>query len=199
MTDQPLILQRKVGRTQRLLCGTLATALLLTSFPAAPAWAQSHDAFSVEFPPISLSNLATLDVSRLRIPETLGHVVEAWQPSNQVPNGLIVHLQDLHVQESAQTRLSELIGYLHERFGLQLVALEGADGPVDTTIFSDFPDPKINDKLAKVFLKHGLFTGSEYYAVTHPGNVTLWGAEDEATYLEHVKVITQAYQHTRSI
>ena len=130
----------------------------------------------------------------MAIPERLGRIVETWQPSDHPPSALVVHLQDLHTDAAAQTRLAELIGYFHDRLGIRLAALEGAEGPVDTSLYADFPNKAVTGKIAKLFLQHGLFTGAQHLAITHPGTITLWGAEDEATYLDHIRVFQEGAQ-----
>lgn len=165
--------------------------MTLASGPVPHVWAAPTTTAPAESSDITSRHLAQLDLSSLTIPEQLGRVVETWQPQGQVPNGLVIHLQDLHTHPGAQQNLSELIGYLHDQFGVELVALEGAEGLCDTSPYSDFPDPSSTQRIARLFLKEGLFTGAEYYAITHPGHVTLWGVEDEPTYLEHLTTYRQ--------
>ena len=180
---------------KRTLSFTVTIALTLTSLPMPQrSWAAATAPVST---PVSVTNpvdLATFDPTSLTLPEDLGTVEEIWKPTDHIPTGLVIHIQDLHTQPEAQRHLSELIGYLHEQLGIQLVALEGAEGLCDTTPYSDFPDPTINERIARLFLQEGLFTGSEYYAITHPGQVTLWGAEDEPTYLQHLQTYQQGAQ-----
>ncbi len=196
MPDGPsthcLLTRRSPRRGQRFLAVTLASAVALTSFPPPSAWATPRSSKGLLPAQPTLTDLARLDLASFAIPERLGHIIERWQPPDRQPSALVIHLQDLHATEPVQATLSELIGHLNERDGVSLVALEGAEGPVDTTIFSGFPDQATNRKLATLFLKHGLFTGAEHYAVTHPGTVTLWGVEDERLYLDHLAV----YQRT---
>lgn len=181
-----------LGSSRRGVCVSLALALALTSFPSPQVWAAPTSAASA--PDVSLSDLATLDLAALSVPEELGHVVETWQPQDREPAAVVIHLQDLHTHPEAQQHLSGLVGWFRERFGVELVALEGANGLCDTTLYSDFPDPPSTEKISRLFMQEGLFTGAEYYGITNPGKVTLWGVEDEATYLEHLKVYGQGAQ-----
>ena len=160
--------------------------MVLTSTPS-PALAQSLVSSEGRG---ALLNLAQLDLSSFRIPDSLGRIVDTWQPAGRIPKAFVVHLQDLHADPSAQRHQSELIGYLRGELGIELVAVEGAKGLLDTTLYSDFPDPQVNERISRLFVEEGLFTGAEYYAITHPHQVTLWGIEDEALYLAHLK----AYQ-----
>lgn len=130
------------------------------------------------------------DPATLNISERLGHIVETFIPNSKLVtrnSKLIIHLQDLHTQYDAQRALADLIQELHRSTDVSLVALEGGAGPGDTKFFSDFPDAQTTNQLADFFLKKGLFTGPVYYAVTHPGQVSLYGVEDPAAYLDHLK------------
>ena len=120
------------------------------------------------------------------MPEEWGYVVETWTPTDQRPAGLVIHLQDLHVHPEAQANLSQLIGHLHDRLGIQLVGVEGAEGFCETQLYASLPDPPSTERIARLFRQEGLLTGAEYYAITHPEAVTLWGIEDEALYLNHL-------------
>ncbi len=135
------------------------------------------------------------DPHQLRIPKELGRVVDVFspQPAGEPASRLIIHLQDLHTQYAVQRTLARLIDHLHNTASVSLVALEGGAGPGDTAFFSAFPDKETTDRLADFFLRKGLFTGSVYYAVTHPGTVSLYGAEDAAVYLDHLKTYQDAH------
>ncbi|MBI4355731.1 MAG: HEAT repeat domain-containing protein [Candidatus Omnitrophica bacterium] len=140
--------------------------------------------------------------SLITVPPQLGQVVDSYVPSDRQSlvtshQSLVIHIQDLHVQPEAQLALASLLHYLHEQYGVRLAALEGAAGPLNTAPFSSFPDPQINEKVARLFVKHGLFTGSECYAITHPGAMEMVGVEDEATYLDHLKTYRQGAIHAK--
>ena len=173
--------------TKKCLTLFLGVALALDALPLATATTFG----AIDSRDIPRSGMS--DPTSLIVPETLGHVIASWKPADHPPSAVIIHLQDLHAHSEAQTRLSELIGYLRERFGLSLVAVEGAQGRCDTAVYSDLPDPPSTERIARLFKDEGLFTGAEYYAITHPGRVTLWGIEDAGTYLQHLA----AYQRGR--
>ena len=135
----------------RGLCFTLAVTVTFSTVPVPPpVWASNSAptaAAQISSSQPAALDLAHLDVASLTVPDTLGHVVERWQPSPNSelstlnsPAKLVIHLQDLHTHAEAQQHLSELIGYLHDHLGVSLVALEGAAGLCDTTLYSDLPD-----------------------------------------------------------
>jgi len=129
-----------------------------------------------------------LDLSALHIPERFGRITESWQPEQGPPRGLILHIQDLHTHPSTQFAIADLIDRFHRELGVRLVMSEGAAGLVDTTMFSDFPDPPSTERISRLFVDEAIFTGAEHYAITHPGDVTLWGVDDEDVYLRHLEL-----------
>jgi hypothetical protein len=174
---------------QRAFSISLAVILASSSLPSTALAAPRASGFSskVDRAPLTLDQL---DLTSITVPEDVGWVTETWQPS-QTPTALVVHVQNLHTHPEAQQHLSKLIGHLHEQLGIQLVALEGAEGLCDTTLYSDFPDPPSTKRLATLFLQEGLFTGAEHYAIIHPGEVTLWGVEDDTLYRQHLNIYQQ--------
>lgn len=177
------------GKGRRSLSVVLAATLAVSSLPAPAVFARP--ALPASQAGEGMADLAALDLSTLTVPASLGRVVDTWQPDGKTPRALVIHLQDLHTHPAAQRHLGELVGHVRDRLGIGLVALEGASGLCDTTLYSDFPDPPTTARIARLFLEEGLFTGAELYAITHPGAVTLWGVEDEAAYLEHLKTYQQ--------
>ena len=175
------------GSFTRLTRVVVAVALACAHCPATPElWASPTDSG----PPRGTHHLPLdpvhLDLDALTVPDSLGYVEEVWQPHDRAPDGVIIHIQDLHTHPEAQEHIADLLGYLHETYGLSLVTLEGAADLCDPSFFSAFPLPDIVARISRLFVEHGLFTGAEHYAITHPGRVTLWGVEDAATYLAHL-------------
>src|SRR3989338_1013545 len=163
---------------RRALSLTLAIAVGASCLPAFP-----HHVLAT---PTVTADLSKLDLESVTVPEEWGYVMETWTPTDQRPAGLVIHLQDLHVHPEAQANLSQLIGHLHDRLGIQLVGVEGAEGFCETQLYASLPDPPSTERIARLFRQEGLLTGAEYYAITHPEAVTLWGIEDEALYLNHL-------------
>ncbi len=174
-------------RLLQILASAVAGVMLATSFPQAPqAWAAIQVAV-----PTGISNtifdLTALNLDSLNIPEQLGRKIDTWQPDGIVPEGLVIHIQDMHVHPEAQRNIAQILSYLHDQYGVTLVGLEGAEGACDTTLYSDLPDPPSTEQVAQLFVNEGIFTGAEYYGITRPGTVTLWGVENKEAYFEHLK------------
>jgi ATP-dependent 26S proteasome regulatory subunit len=83
------------------------------------------------------------DLSQIHIPPEIGRVIEVYQAENrtlQTENRLIIHIQDLHTNPEAELNLAKILELLLKDYQLGLVCSEGADGEVDTSSVSSFPD-----------------------------------------------------------
>ncbi|MFC1623747.1 glycoside hydrolase family 15 protein [Candidatus Omnitrophota bacterium] len=140
----------------------------------------------------ALSNrikLASLkDLSSIYIPATLGRVTEAYEgPRVQgEKDRLIVHIQDLHTNPEAQLNLASILELLIKDYDLDLVCSEGADGIVDTSSVSSFPDFQVREKTARLFIDSGELTGEEYLSITKYPDLLIWGIEDRDIYFKNI-------------
>lgn len=186
----------RITPIHRALAGVLAAALVATSLPP-EAFAQSPLHWSAPGSP-SPFDLQHLDLSALSIPPSLGEVIDVWQPEGPA-RGVVFHLQDVHAHAEAQFQLSTLIEELQEAAEIKLVAVEGTAGRCETELYSSLPDPPSTEKVARLFVQESLFSGPEYYAITHPDRVTLWGVEDDAIFREHLNVSQQGSSQAASL
>ncbi|MDP3980387.1 MAG: hypothetical protein Q8Q33_03115, partial [Chlamydiota bacterium] len=114
-----------------------------------------------------------------------------------IPSGekkpLILHIRDMHCNEEAQLNIARTIQQFSSYLQLQklsdndhplLVLVEGAEGYVDTGLFSTFPVKSVREKATRKFVKHGMITGAEYLSITSPYEypIKIVGIEDGATY-----------------
>ncbi len=67
-----------------------ALALVLTSLPLPSVWAAPVTPATRVQP-----TAAQRDLSSLTVPESLGFVIETWQPDDRPSRGFVIHLQDL--------------------------------------------------------------------------------------------------------
>ena len=125
------------------------------------------------------------DLSSIYIPETLGRVVEVYQ-AKEGKNPLIVHIQDLHTNPEGQLNLASILEVLITDYGLNLVCSEGAEGEVDTSSVSSFPDYEVREKTARLFIDSGELTGEEYLSITKYPELPIWGIEDKDIYFKNI-------------
>ena len=82
-----------------------------------------------------------------RIPYSSGTIVEEKLYGD---NGdLIINIQDAHASLGAQRSIVDILGHLVANYNVSLVAAEGSEGYIDTSILSAFPDKKIRELLKK--------------------------------------------------
>lgn len=110
----------------------------------------------------------------------------------------IVHIQDAHGIEEAQRNIAAMIGLLTQEPGIQLVGLEGAEGPFSLAPYRDFPTPEMTKDVADFFLKKGLIAGPEYAGLTLPVSPQFFGAENNALYLSNVQALKSGYKEKES-
>ena len=81
----------------------------------------------------------TPDLLRFTLPAELGKVQEKFFPPGSGRLPFVIYIQDAHTVYDAQKSIQGVINHLQKSFGLPLVALEGAVGPLDPTLFRTFP------------------------------------------------------------
>jgi len=140
------------------------------------------------------------DISQIYIPSEIGRVTEVYQapskesrtsndPSTSLGAGeprLIVHIQDLHTNPEAEYNLAKILEILLNDYKMGLICSEGADGVVDTSSVSSFPDYDTREKVAKIFVNSGELTGEEYLSITKYPELPIWGIENRDIYFENI-------------
>ncbi len=123
------------------------------------------------------------------LPQELGQIKQAFHGSRK---GLVVHIQDAHVNEEAQRRIAGIIDYFARQHGAKLVSVEGASGEIAHQLLSNYPDQKARKIVSDYFLGEGMLTGPEYSAISEHPELVLFGAEDRELYEENRKVFLEA-------
>lgn len=118
------------------------------------------------------------------IPETLGVIREKFEgPRKQT----VFIIQDAHAVPDAQRNIRRLIDFSHEKFGVRLVALEGAASDLDASFFRSFPDKQLLERSFDRYLAQGEVTGGTLSAVLGSADVTYYGIEDWDLYQRGVR------------
>ncbi|HPN72403.1 MAG TPA: hypothetical protein PKZ41_00215, partial [Candidatus Omnitrophota bacterium] len=126
-----------------------------------------------------------LNALTFSIPEHLGIVNDRWQGSS---SPVVIYVQDAHCNYEAQQKLSQIVAYVNEKYGIETVDLEGGAGGYDLSALTDVADPVSRRNIADFFVKEGLVNGAEYFAANNPEKVRLWGVEDRELYMENLGV-----------
>ncbi|GEM_PF-4589248 len=129
------------------------------------------------------SSSAQFRFDRIRIPSELGRI-ESQQKSN--PDApLIVFIEDAHAILDAQANTRKLIHYLKGRYGIDLVAVEGGQGPFDVTLFRAFPDEKVKKKVFTEYLQRAELSAPEIAAILDEEGIEYHGIENWRLYEEN--------------
>ncbi len=122
--------------------------------------------------------------SFLSIPQNLGRIVEYHKGEGST---LIVHIQDRHIDPTAQNNIASIIEALNQQYNIHLMCLEGASEELDTSFYDSFKETPLKRKVSRFFVEEALFTGAEFYKITNRANyLRAVGAEDKGIYLEHL-------------
>ncbi len=118
-------------------------------------------------------------LDNLNLPSSIGEIKKVFRGS--LP-GVVIHIQDAHVNEEAQKNIGKILHYFSKNHGLQLVNLEGGSGELYTELFSFFPDKNVRKDVSEYYLREGRLSGAEYQTVVEDNQLKLYGVEDKALY-----------------
>ena len=131
----------------------------------------------------------TEDIS---VPKDIGSVKSRYSGKD---SKTVIHLQDAHCNYEAQQNISKILEHLIKNYNINFVAVEGADGVVDTSWFRAFPDAEIRKEVADYFMKKGEITGAEFLSITSDQSFTIYGAEDRKYYVDNLNSFLESYPY----
>jgi len=145
----------------------------------------------------SPSPLKSLSAATFTLPPELGYV----QESTEIPDSdrTVIHIQDAHCNYAAQRSIAEILNYLTTEYGIYAVNCEGGAESYDLSPFTVIPEEDIREKTADYFVKEGVVSAAEYYAVNNPEKVSLWGVEDPDLYIKDLKIFRDSLAHKKEI
>jgi len=123
--------------------------------------------------------LLAAPLDSIRLPQDFGQIKRAYRGTRP---GLIVHIQDAHVNEEAQRRIADIVDLFASGHKARLIGLEGAAGELAHRVLSVYPNQKARQAVADYFLGEGKLTGAEYLAISKRPELVLFGAEEKALY-----------------
>ncbi len=125
----------------------------------------------------------------LAVPSYLGKIRALKKGKNK----LVIHIQDFHCHDQIQETIAQLIKYLHYSYGVNLVAIEGARGPLDISKLSTFPLEEIKQQVGHYFIRQGKLSGAELAVALDPKGLRLVGIEDEVLYQQSYALVQNFY------
>ncbi|MBU1127457.1 MAG: hypothetical protein KKE01_00040 [Candidatus Omnitrophica bacterium] len=137
-----------------------------------------------------------LHVDTFILPENLGNINDSWKGNS---DKIVLHIQDAHCNYAAQHKISEIIKYLNDEYGVDTINLEGGTRDYELSIFTKIYDKTIREKTADYFVKEGLINGAEYFAINNPEKATLWGIEDTKLYIDNLNVYRDSLKYKEEV
>jgi hypothetical protein len=150
---------------RKILACVVSAALLLTSGVSSSAYAQIP---SIQKP------------AGLVPPSHLGYLADSFSGDK---NRKVILIQDLHAHLDTQQKIAGLLKF-YESKGLLKgpVAIEGASGVWDLSLWNRYPQEANRQELFDFLLKEAALTGPEYFALQTHRPKLLWGVDQEADY-----------------
>jgi len=180
---------------KKVLSILLSVTLIWTSGSLAEAAATAPDVF------VSASNLPQF---QLNPPGRLGRLVDYFNAAGAIGRSgdgakqpLVILIQDLHAHYGVQKNIAGLLDFLSDKLNSPqrplassphlpfALAVEGASGPIDSSVLALFPDEKVKLAASDYLMREAELTGAEYFAVKHSLPHLLVGVENETYYLAH--------------
>ncbi|MDD3089277.1 MAG: hypothetical protein PHT95_04950, partial [Candidatus Omnitrophica bacterium] len=144
---------------------------------------------------MSLTSDAPLDPP---IQITLPSELAETETSSIGANGeTIINIQDCHSSLTAQYSIARILGELVQNYDVRLVAVEGGSGYIDTSLLRSHPDADVRERTASFLMKEGRMSAGEFFAVTSPEEVALYGAEDNELYRKNVECFRNIHECNR--
>src|SRR5258708_7769071 len=176
--------------TKRFLAIVWSTCLIWTSAGVGEAAKMAPDLFQIP---------GFLPQVQLNPPSQLGHIVDYFNADDSAEKQkLVILIQDLHINYGVQKNISALLNFFAAKLATTTsskkeptatipfaLAVEGAQGLIDTSVLAKFPDPKIKKEAMEYFLREGEINGMEYFAAEKDLSNLLVGVEDERYYNAH--------------
>ena len=158
----------------------LAICLILSGNPG-------HVQASPVAPPILPEK--TLNPLEVSIPEDIASIKETFKGRNEK---IVFIIQDAHSVPDAQRNIQRLLDLVQKKYGVRLVALEGASSVLDPHIFQSFPDRALLQKVLDQYFQEGELAGGTAAAILNETPAIYEGVEDWESYEEGLKYFIAA-------
>ena len=106
----------------------------------------------------------------------------------------VYFIQDAHCNPQAQMSIFNVIKYLIEYEGAEIIAMEGAEGQIIADDLRRFPSEETKKIVSDYFLKNGRISGVEYYAINDVNPLKVMGMEDRSVYQENFSYLLEGFK-----
>jgi len=96
------------------------------------------------------------------LPAQFGSIRKISRPAKFPADKTVILIQDIHLNSEAQGNINKTIEHLLQTESIDLLALEGAFGPLDLSALKEFPHPPSVKNAAKFLLDKNEISGGLY-------------------------------------
>ena len=172
-------------RRHAFLVKTIAYILIFAFIAYDITWAQGGNPIWHEAKPdMKLNGKARLN--GIIIPYNTGQVQETYANGGEE---VVINIQDAHASLTAQRSIVNILQTLATNYDLSLIALEGAEGPVDISLLRSFPDHEIRKETAEYLMRKGKMSAGEFFSVVSEKPIKVYGVEDNALYKANIEAL----------
>ena len=111
----------------------------------------------------------------------------------------IIHIQDAHASISAQESIVKLLDNLLTNYDMNVVAVEGSSGYIDTSFLRTFPIDDLKRKAAKHFMEEGKLSAGEFFSICSEEPVALYGVENEDFYEDNLESFAKLWSDRKEV
>jgi len=157
---------------------TIASIVIVAFMFHTITWAQGGSAVWQPVRPDIKSRGKTV-YQGIEIPYDTGTAHESFSSGG---DELILNIQDAHTSLSAQESIVNMLEKFVTEYDLDLIALEGAEGPIDISLLKSFPDAAIREETARYLMRKGKMSAGEFFSIISEKPVKVYGVEDNELY-----------------
>ncbi|MBD3295743.1 MAG: hypothetical protein GF392_00050, partial [Candidatus Omnitrophica bacterium] len=107
----------------------------------------------------------------------------------------VINIQDCHSSLSAQYSIVDILSRLVSQYDLDLVAIEGGTGYIDTAALKSLPDEAVKKRTADFLMRNGRISAGEFFAATSNKDIALYGVEDNELYRKNL----ESFRHIHEV
>jgi SAM-dependent methyltransferase len=191
-----MFLKYNIELAKRSMAIFLSLCLIWTCGSMAEAAAIAPEVFATP------SNLPQF---QLAPPGQFGRIADYYN-APAMDSKLVVLIQDLHAHYGVQKNIAGILDSLSEKLGKPgrsgvpfALAVEGAAGPIDSSVAALFPDAKVKEEAAQYLMRQGELTGAEYFAIKRGLPNLLVGVEDGQYYAIHRDLFRKTFENRNKL
>ncbi|MDP3980674.1 MAG: hypothetical protein Q8Q33_04585, partial [Chlamydiota bacterium] len=161
------------------------------AYPQTQDYAQASQGASTQSAITEPALTAAMDLNKMfdiNIPQNYGKIRDSFKGQQ---NKFLILIQDSHTNYEAQNNYAKVLDVIMQHVNLELIGVEGAEGDMDTILFSSIHNETVKKRVSDYLLKSGYINGAEYFGIFSE-KVHLFGVETEDLYVSNLKTFQDA-------